>query len=249
MVSVSEGIAIATRRYSSVTHCWAAGFLAAEASSKQTKERPPEPHNFEAALFDLKACATASIISSAAFLEATICELFTDAVDGQNMAEFGTPAFSVRPRLSYAWTSRPTILRRLLGRPTRQLSRAPTLEKFQVALDCMDKSRFNKGQTPFQEAAALISLRNALVHPKPETLTVLSSIPENPITMSQVQLRMRPLLPDHPWFVGEASDEWLTSAGAAKWGVTTAIRFADDFCKRTELKAPYHNVRAYVSKM
>ena len=100
---------------------------------------------------------TASILMSVAALESKINELFLDAVDKNRLVFRGVEEW-VTDTLQELWPV---------------LEEKSTLLKYQLALTVCKKEKFDKGQNPYQDTDRLITLRNALVHYKPEWDTVL----------------------------------------------------------------------------
>jgi len=111
----------------------------------------------EERLTEQTAYVTGSILSSVAFLEATINEVYADAADGMLNAR-KLDAGDVR-RLGILWETEAFE------------RRAGILEKLQVALTFADSQAFDAGVAPYQDARLLIKLRNFIVHAKPEWIT------------------------------------------------------------------------------
>ena len=97
---------------------------------------------------DIQASAIACVLTASAGLEAYANELFVDH-----------PV--IFPDL------RPDVMAKLWE--LYEMKR--TLEKFEFALFLLQASPFNRGASPYDDAAALTKLRNALVHFKPEWST------------------------------------------------------------------------------
>ncbi len=97
----------------------------------------------------------AAVLNAAAFMEAMINEVFTDAADGHGDL---TPLSSVNTRVMADWW--------------REFDdgRGRTLTKYQLLLTFAGKPKLDTGAEPYQSAQALIDLRNAIVHYRPETI-------------------------------------------------------------------------------
>jgi len=106
---------------------------------------PPERH---------RSAVLASVVLAAAFVEGGVNEIFRQAVDRDHdiWANYGEPELSL---LSHFWE--------LL-----EEQRAQTLRKCQVALDVLRKPQFPEGEEPYQSAASVFAVRNAIMHFKPE---------------------------------------------------------------------------------
>jgi hypothetical protein len=93
---------------------------------------------------------TATILSSVASLESNINEIFADVRD--NIIVFDGLDMNI---LIEIWDL---------------IEEKPIMEKYQFALVLKKKDRMNKGNKHYQNVDALIKVRNALVHFKPEWL-------------------------------------------------------------------------------
>jgi len=157
-----------------------------------------------------------AILSAAAFLEASINELYLE-LHGLRSNE--------RTRL-------PRRVLADLGRFWSDIERAPVLHRYQVVLMVADAERFDERRAPFHDADSLMKLRDALVHFRPER-------PESRRRLRTLEQRLRnrfdlnPLAPrDSEWF-----PDLCLSAECAEWAVKAADDFTEDFCKRMALPA------------
>ena len=91
-------------------------------------------------------------MSSAAFLDSSISELFIEAKDENAAQSLGLDSSAVAQPVSLADI----------------VERASVLHKYQVARTAAGKKSFDEGGPYYQDAVGLIKLRNALVHYKPE---------------------------------------------------------------------------------
>lgn len=96
--------------------------------------------------------AIGAIVMAVAALEASINELYLEAVD-RNTHALGALTAEQIAQLEVLWES---------------VDRTNILAKYQLVLAVCGKERFAKGAEPYQSADALIDLRNAVVHFKPE---------------------------------------------------------------------------------
>lgn len=154
------------------------------------------------------AYVNACISSAVACLEATINEVFADA--GQVPLKKIPKAKRDPLRLMATIWSLEYFERH-----------ASTLSKYQVALSLVGKKEFEKGKSPYQDAALLIALRNALTHFKPAwTVTDLTSDPVY-MTEHELEKKLRGKFSTNP-LTGRYNpffpDKCL-SAGCAAWAL------------------------------
>ena len=144
-------LTVAMRAYFSSYHLWAASRFAESAATLESAAgRLPR--------FDIehRAVVTINVLSSVAFLEAAINELYQDAADRHMGYIAPLPSEAVRA-LAGAWA--------------QGIDRLRMLQKYQIACHLTRAEPFDPGTEPFQLAALLVRLRNALVHYRPETRT------------------------------------------------------------------------------
>jgi hypothetical protein len=103
-----------------------------------------------------RAYVTNAVFSSVAFLEAAINEVYGDVVDGYE-PYIKALSDETKARLSGLW------------RAEESIEKGRLLHKYQAALECADKSLFDKGVHPYQDAKLLVKLRNKLTHAQPTT--------------------------------------------------------------------------------
>jgi len=162
-----------------------------------------------------RAHVTAAVLASAAFLEASINELYLEL---QKLSHSGQP--NLRRELA------------MLPRVWPQIARSPVLHKYQLALSVADGDQYDESRPPFIDADSLAHLRDALLSYRPDwedrrgrhrTLEkrLHTKFPPNVIAPPQA-----------PWF----PDRCL-GAGCAKWAVRTVQLFSDDFCHRMAIPA------------
>lgn len=158
-----------------------------------------------------RAYVTGSIVMAVSFLEATINELFSDAQEGVAEQIRQLPSDTV------------TLLANMWGLPkTESFS---ILEKYQLALMLGKRPLFDKGLATYQNAQLLNSLRNALVHYKPEWVEVGQDQHKWEGQLRAVGFALNPMLPTNPFF----PDQCL-SHGCAKWAVESSLQFVREFC-------------------
>ena len=169
---------------------------------------------------ELQHCATASVILAAAALEASANELYLEAVDRSKSA------------LEPLADEQMSLLAELWREVERKFG---ILEKYQVALTACGKPPMEIGAEPFQSASALIALRNALVHFKPEWDDDLD---QHKKLENLLQGKFQPNA-----LAEKASGEMLwfpnrcLGASCAHWACEATRKFSGGFCDRLEIKA------------
>jgi hypothetical protein len=157
-----------------------------------------------------------AVLSAAAFLEASVNELYL---------ELHALKAGERTRL-------PRRVLAVLGRFWSDIERAPVLHRYQVVLMVADAERFDERRAPFQDADSLMKLRDALVHFRPER-------PESRRRLRTLEQRLRNRFDPNP--LAAADGGWFPdlclSAACAEWAVQSADGFTEDFCKRMALPA------------
>jgi len=160
-----------------------------------------------------RAFVTSAVLSSVAYLSASINELYLDV---RKLSQDGGP--QVRRELDLLVDAWPRI------------SRVQVLQRYQLALSVADADQYNPMRMPYCDADGLIRLRDALLsydaewddeRGKHHTLEDLlkKKFPPSPLVSSK-----------RPWF----PDQCLGS-GCARWAVETVQLFTNDFYKRMSL--------------
>jgi hypothetical protein len=200
------------RRKLSASH-----LIAADCFAKQCDaiEKAHSGHPTKTALEEDKAYAIAAVVSSVAFLETSINELYDDAAEGL-LSDLEADQVE---RVVAAWSLPST-------------ERLAALEKHQLALILAGLHPFDEGAQPFQDAQLLVRLRNRLVHSKAEWL----SLPADPDTPDSDKLAraLQPKFQENALMSGSAFPffpEHCLGAGCANWAVNTAVYFFADFSK------------------
>jgi hypothetical protein len=176
-----------------------------------------------------------SILSSVAFLESTINELYADAADD-----------------AYFFTDKKNeVLLQTIGekwRNEKNFDRAPLVNKYQKILMIADKPGFDDDNPVFSDIRSLIEIRNSLMHYKREWIVVrkgeisldfeethgekLERMLRNKFQVNPLAQKNRPFFPDACF-----------GHGCAKWAVGNSLAFTDDFFKKLELPAPYDGIK------
>ena len=157
-----------------------------------------------------RASVTGAIVSSVAFLESSINELYLEFQRaGDDGSSIPTRAHT---QLESLWPS---------------ADGAPLTLRYQVALQAVDAERFNDRRSTYKNVERLLELRDALVHHQPERH-------DERQRHQSLQRRLRTcfapntlLAPRARWF-----PDLCLGAGCATWALRSAEAFSDEFCRR-----------------
>jgi hypothetical protein len=176
-----------------------------------------------------------SILSSVAFLECTINELYADAADD-----------------AYFYTDEKNEeLLKTIGekwRNEKNFDRAPLVNKYQKILMIADKPVFGYDDPVFSDIRTLIEIRNYLMHYKREWIVVqkgeisenieetqgekLERMLRNRFAGNPLAQKNRPFFPDTCF-----------GHGCAEWAAGNSLAFTDAFFKKIGLSAPYDGIK------
>jgi hypothetical protein len=118
------------------------------------------------------------------------------------------------------------------------IDKLPTLVKYQLVLDLLQKRRFEKGSQPFQDADLLVKLRNELIHYKSHTGQKMSAKKLFSSLRSLKHKRAPFISPQSPYF-----PHICLSATCAKWASSTAVKLINGFCKKIDIVSPLEPYR------
>lgn len=110
------------------------------------------------------------------------------------------------------------------------------IEKYEKALCIVKSESFDRGAEPYQSAASLISLRNALIHYKPEWIGTGESY-NNTINEKLRQKlenkikKLNPMTPEGSLFFPHR----CLGYGCAKWAVESSLNFSNEFFSKIGL--------------
>lgn len=192
-------------------------------------------------VYQHRACVTGAVFTSVAFLESTANELFADAVDSSPLdithlgVRFTLPSLvglddAAIDKLARLWN---------LGIPKR--ASYSVTDKFEVALAALDKEPFNRGAPSFQNVKLLIMLRNEWIHYEP----AWHRRGDHPVRRHRIEA-LKGLFPPNPQPAnpGEFTLHQCVSHGCAEWSVKSSIAFADEFFRKTGIRANYQQIRS-----
>lgn len=149
-----------------------------------------------------------AILTSVAALEAHINEFYLEATDKLlgGILDVGSQEL-----LAEIWL-------------VAEKKRFPILDKYQIALAAIKKTKFDTAKAPYQDVKSLINLRNMLVHYKPvwdDDQKEHSKI-ENDL---RGRFELNPFLPDEEVFFPFK----FVSYDCAKWAVMSSMKFIMQF--------------------
>lgn len=166
-----------------------------------------------------RAFVIGTILSSVAFLEARFNEFYRNIfVRGS-----GFPPRSAAQ------------LEKLLDQG--KMDRLPILEKYQLAIFLARKAPLPEGDDPYQPAAILVDLRNAIAHFRPVWAS-LEDRRKSEVELSKLESRLRGrfalnslMSRSNPFF-----PDLCLGSGCAAWSVTSAFRFTKAALTRVGLR-------------
>lgn len=218
---------IALRTFFSLQHIKAASYFANCAHSiEQEADKVEGPHTNMTAH---NASVTAAILSSSAFLEATINELFAEAESGSSV--FVTLGEQTCKMLDSLWKD-------------GDVERMPILKKFQLMLVAANKEKIDEGGAIYQNVKTLISLRNGLMHYKASWFDTGSEnmLRAGALVRSDLSKKMSHSFKSLSHTKFPQSQKWM-SADCAIWSVQSALHFADTFFNVLGIPATYDHIR------
>lgn len=207
-------VTITMRSYLSSQHLQAAAFFCRAADRLESMA----PEDF----YEHRGYVMGSIISSAAFLDAAVNELYLDAVD-EHEAYVGGLNVEIRVRLAQGWK--------------HGTDRMSVLAKFQMALTLAGQEPFDPGAEPYQGVNLLRRLRNKLVHFEPESAQAGLEEGEE-----EFERKFQGKFDASPRFAKSGNPFWpdkCLSHGCAKWCVQSALSFAGEFFARLNVEPNY----------
>ena len=194
-------------------------FVCAEIEREEKHLEWPQPRMKEA-----RSNALAAVLLAAATIEASVNEFYQRAVDRNKNALKPLTLDQIKA-LAECWPD---------------IERLSPMRKHQIALLETGHKPMNKGQEPYRSAKGLMSLRNALMHFKPEwddDLTKHRSLDRQLSQLFPVSALAEGAKGEMVWFPKKC-----LGAGCAVWAIESAIRFNQEFVKilgiREMLKPP-----------
>jgi len=172
-----------------------------------------------------------SILSSVAFLESTINELYSDAADNAYFF-YDEKNETLLKTIGEKWKNK------------KNFDRAPMVNKYQKILMIAEKPQFNEDNPVFSNIRILIEIRNYLMHYRREWIVVqqgempgdneetlgekLETVLRHKFVENPLAYKNRPFFPDR-----------CLGHGCAEWAVVNSLSYTDEFFEKLELPAPY----------
>lgn len=212
-------VRIVMRNYFSTYMLWASQDFASKADAIEANHSGESRFDIEHRAYVLSA-----VMNAAAFLEAMVNELLQDAADDQGITGDGYVApLSPRTRelMREWWIASGDGFERLL-------------DKIQLLLVFAGKEKLDKGAQPFQDAALLLALRNALVHFRPESVAADGD--------HRFTKALRGRFADNALMSGSGNAWWpdrALGAGCATWAFHSAKAIADAISDKMGIQPNY----------
>jgi hypothetical protein len=176
-----------------------------------------------------------SILSSVAFLESTINELYSDAVDNAYFF-YDEKNETLLKTISEKWKNE------------KNFDRAPLVNKYQKILLIAGTFAFDDDDPAYTNVRNLIEIRNFLMHYKREWLTVkkgrmvgdccetqgekLEKILKTRFAPNPFAHKNQPFFPDK-----------CLGHGCAEWAILNSLIVSDEFFRRLGFQVPYDGIR------
>lgn len=221
-------VSITFRHYLSISHLSAAAIFSQHCRELETSAGTTPLDSQERRQHN--AYAVSSVIVSAAFLEATINELFSDCAVAHSTDRI-------------AALQATHLMGRLWEKGIPRTASYSILEKYEIALELNGKPPIDPGTNPYQDVKLLVELRNALIHYEPETI-VSHSRNENP-KLHKFEKRFARKVDANP-LAGAGNPFYpdkLLGSSCAQWAVKSAVAFTDDFFQKLGISPTYDHVR------
>ena len=207
------------RVYFSSYHHWAASHFS-ELAQQIEGAHSGEPS------FDIRhrAYVTNAVLSSVAFMEAAINELFQDVVDSHE--SYVSPlSKNTRALMASHWSMTEGHARSAL----------PVVDRYQLVLNFAGLEMFSEGKQPYQDAQLLVRLRNYLIHYKPEDVSRGDE--------HKLEKQLRGKFPENQMMPGNPfiPDRCL-GAGCAHWSVRASRAYLDEFHETIQVVPNYQRV-------
>ena len=249
----------------SVSHIISSAFFARNSFDIEQSCSQKTPQEIEV-MFKYWAYGTGSVFSAVAFLEATINEVFLDAVDierGQS-GIVGPLDSEVIESMARFWSEEKAgscrDFENVMYRLTRSLKKSKsyykdrsvdfwyTLDKYQLALRLNRHCQFDKNSLSWQSANTLIELRHFLVHYKPGWTIIAAPSgkyegPENKNTAKLENKLKDYKICTNPLYQGSLFPYKCLGWKGANWAVESSLKFSDEFFNWMGLKPNYDSLR------
>ena len=224
-----ESSSLHVRTYLSIQHLKSALFFCRECEKLESEHKPGE---WLQVSDRHQALVIGTVLSTVAFLEATVNEMFTDALE----------SFSDGPLKGLDTSGGPlkgldtSVVRRLGELWKLKVPRTASfkiLQKYNIALTATDHLPMDPGRNPAQDVNLLVKLRNALIHYEPETFQIAET-PEADEDPHRLEPMLKGKFPLNQLTEKSGNHFFPTKClghGCADWAVQSSISFVREFSK------------------
>jgi hypothetical protein len=175
-----------------------------------------------------------AILSTVAFLESTVNELYADAADD---AYF------------FADEEHEALLRTIgeRWRNEKNFDRAPLITRYQKILEIAERPPFDERDQAFANVRQLIEIRNHLMHYKREWVVIrdAGTMDNTETTSDRFEKSLRKKFAINPFAAKNQPffpDKCL-GHGCAEWAIVNSVIFTDAFFRKLDLPVPYDGIR------
>lgn len=224
---IEAGYSLHVRTYLSIQHLQSALFFSQECKRLESEH---EPDQWLQVIGPHQAFVIGTVLSTIAFLEATVNEMFTDAserfssehLEGLDSKHLEGLDDSVINRLGELW--------KLEVPKTASFN---ILRKYKIALVTADLPQMDLGKHPAQDIKALVTLRNELIHYEPKTL-LIDETPKTDRKPLRLEAMLKGKFPLNRLTEKSGNHFFPTKClghGCADWAVKSSISFVREFSK------------------
>ena len=193
-------------------------------------ESKHEPDHWLQVIDRHQAFVIGTVLSTIAFLEATVNEMFTDAsersssehLEGLDSKHLEGLDDSIINRLGALWKLK-----------VPKTASFKILQKYNIALTAADHLPMDLGKNPAQDVNLLIKLRNALIHYEPKTL-LIDETPKTDSKPLHLEAMLKGKFPLNRLTEKSGNHFFYTKClghGCADWAVKSGISFVREFSK------------------
>jgi hypothetical protein len=231
-ITFTSHVQTSARHYESGQHLWSARHFA-----RLCADREVALLQGDLPIVDIehRAYASSAVLSSVAFLESLVNEVFQDTADS-------TPD-DVNSRISPLGEQAIGLMGEFWDASEEGSRYVGILDKLQMALLFATKQRLDPGFFPYQDAKLLIGIRNLLVHFKPAWRT------EGDETKLEQGLMGK--FAENPLMAG-TGDAWFPfkclGAGCSAWACEVSEAVADEWTKRLGVPRYYGEESDHANK-
>lgn len=176
-----------------------------------------------------------SVLSTVAFLECTINELYADVTDEAYLSE-DEQQERLLATIRQGWANE------------KNFDRFPLVDKYQRILDLAGRSPFSEGDRAYDNVRILVQLRNHLMHYRREWVEIpLEGVPlsQEETASGRFERILRKKFAINP--LAEKNQPFFPDVclghGCAEWAIVNSIIFVDAFFRNLDLPVPYEGIR------